>query len=189
MKKLFSLVLMIALMSNSFATITYQTQLNKTFDKFTYELSQVGADKTKTAEIIKGLENELKNLMAEGLTKEDLVAFAKGEVKNDAIAKEIDTILALNSLEALNEKQVMDLVVKSLKDGEATGSNYTGAIMWQAAGILVAVILLVVIFTAEGCDSEVEECPVYEPYYCYDPFYDPYWPPHYGGSWGYYYCY
>ncbi len=188
MKKFFSVLLMVAFINNSFASVNYQKQLNASFNDVSYKLSQLSDSNGESArKVVKEFTDELNEMISKGLSKQELIEFTKKNIGSEIVAKEMDLILKTTDLTKMTDRQVVELVIETMKNGSAAGSNYIGDYVWQVAGILVAVVILVAIFTAEGCDSTVEECPVYDPYYdpYYDPFYDPFYDPWYD-PW--YYC-
>lgn len=176
MKRLVSLVLLVALFSVQ-ANAASSNSLKDVFKTFSTELSRWNQkDKAKYAEITKNFQDDIAELQKSGLSNAELLNFAKSEVKDENVRKELETALTLIQVNMLSEKEARKLIINTLEKSTTEGAN------WSSSGtIVIASVLLVVVVAAViagggtvSVGSGGYGC--YDEYVCYD-YYD---------SWGYY---
>lgn len=174
-KILSSLVLMLVLTTQSIANVpavaATDANLKSSFDKLSFELSQVdGKDPAVNQAIIAAFHAEIAELKAQGLTDADLLAYSKENMPNEQMKSELANMLTTIEINQLSEGEAKKLVVDAVKKGSATGSNYLGSSATTALYALAIVLLVVVIVAA--ADASCEDG-TYEEYVC-DDYYDSY---------------
>lgn len=115
---------------SAFAVTPNQIALKQAFDEFHYALSVDWDQKDQAFFQAKSedFNQSLTNLMKQGLTKEDLIGFAKSEIKD---AKQADEIVA-----RLNRLNVATMTEKDLSKTvlDMRSSLYSNGASWQGAG-------------------------------------------------------
>lgn len=186
LKKLLSMVLLLSVFSVH-AEVNSQNSLKKAFDELNYSLSVEWDQKDKafySAQMEK-FSSTVKNLQATGMTNLDLVNFAKSQIKDKNLAKDLETAFSLISINKMSPVEARKFVLDTIS------KSYNGGAHWYGDALLVGavvVLILVVAIAAAGngggnggyYNGGYYGC--YETYVCYD-YYD---------SWGYYWytdCY
>lgn len=151
--------------------------LKELFDNLNYSLNVEWDQKDKAfydAQIQK-FTAEVKKLQSSGLSNQDLVEFAKSQVKNEKVAANIESALNLVQINKMKPEEARKFALESVSKSYSTGANYSSSGYYTIAAIVLVVALVAVVIAAGGnttgggyCDSDVYVC---------DDYYD---------SWGYY---
>lgn len=130
--------------------------LKTAFDELNYSLTVEWDQKDKAfyAEHMKKFTTTLRELQANGLSNEELVAFVKSEVKNEKVAKDLETTFNLISINKMNSQDASKYMVESMKRSYSSGANYRGdvAVILGAVGILF-IAAAIIVAAAAGTPS------------------------------------
>lgn len=162
----------------AFALVTVQAQaathnsLKAAFDELNYSLSIEWDQKDRAFydAQMKEFQARIGALQAQGLTNTELVEFAKSQVKNEAMARDIDTTFSMIQINRMSVTEANTLVRDLVRNSYSTGASWNSST--TLLGGLAILLLIAAVASAAGggvygCDSG---------YACYD-YYD---------SWGYY---
>lgn len=140
-KRLMSLMLVCAVFTVS-AQATTQNGLKAAFDELNYSLTVEWdqQDKDFYIEQMKTFKGKVNELQARGLSKKELIEFAKAEVKNKKLAADLDTAFTMISLNKMTGEQASEYLVDLMKKGYSTGASWN-----SDAGLLIGVGLLLVV--------------------------------------------
>lgn len=160
--------------------------LKAAFDELSYSLTVEGNQLSKenyTAEMEK-FSAKIRQLQAEGLTNADLVSFVKSEVKDQKVAKDLETAFSMISINNMSSQDAANYMTETMKRSYSAGASWNGeAFLYIGLGLLVvaaAVSLAAAGYTGGGrsChDSGLYVCDTtcYSDYYygytCYDDCY------------------
>lgn len=172
-KKILVLLMSLAIV-NAQASVANQSTLKAAFDDLNYSLSVEWNQTDKAfynAEMEK-FTKEVKSLQAAGLTNAELVDFAKAQVKDERVSKELDTVYSMVTLNKMNPDEARTFALETVSKSYSQGANFS-----SGAGLLVGSILLVAIVAAViaggGNISVNNGYGCYNEYVCQD-YYD-YW--------------
>lgn len=177
MKKFFnSLVLTLVLINQTIAQGNIHSKLNDSFVDLTFNLSQVSdKDPEEKAKMMKQFEADLKGLIAEGLTQEELMKYVTSQIQDKELKAEFESITSASNFEKLGTDKTLKLAVQALKEGQKEGSNWIGNGETLLYGLLIVLVVVAVVFG----DGVYVGCYDYDYYYdsCYydDYYYDDYW--------------
>lgn len=166
------------------ANASTQSGLKAAFDEMNYALTVEWDQKDKDfyTEQMKTFMNKLRELQAKGLTNEQLMEFAKSEVKDAKVAKDLETAFNMISLNKLSAEDASKFMVDTMKRSYNVGASYQGSAVYILAAVGVLFIAAAIVLGATGtfsgsycsdvyvCDTEC----YYDYYYgytCYDNCY------------------
>lgn len=175
MKRIISLIMLFAFVTVQ-ANAASLNSLKTAFDELNYSLGVEWDQKDKAfyAEATKTFQNKVQELQDAGLTNAELLAFAKSQLKDENLIKEVETTLNLVQINLLSQKEARKLMIDTLEKSYSQGASWS-----SAGGIILGSVLIAVILAAALAGGPVYGgggggC--YQEYVCYD-YYD---------SWGWY---
>ena len=178
MKKLISLFMLFAFVSVQANAATLNS-LKTAYDELNYSLGVEWdqEDKAFYAEATKAFQDKVKELQEAGLSNAELLDFAKSQLNDEKLVKEIETTLSLVQINMLSQKEARKMMVETLEKSYSQGASWssTGGIIIGSA-VLLAVILAATLAGGNGGGTYGGGSYCYDDYVCYD-YYD---------SWGYY---
>jgi hypothetical protein len=174
-KKILVILMSLAIV-NAQAQVSNKSTLKAAFDELNYSLSVEWDQKDKVFynSQMEKFTKEVKSLQSEGLSNAELVDFAKSQVKDARVAKELDTVYTMVTLNKMNPDEARNFALETVSKSYSQGANFS-----SGAGLLIGSILLVAIVAAViagGGNVNVNTGGCYDQYVCQD-YYD--W-------WGYY---
>jgi hypothetical protein len=134
-----------------FAILTVQAQastqsgLKAAFDELNYALSVEWDQKDKNfqTEQMKKFSAQLRELQAQGLTQTEMIEFAKSQVKDKRLAKELETafsMIKINQMSATEaNKYMLDIIQKSY----SAGASWSGDVFIILGATMLLVLLAV----------------------------------------------
>lgn len=185
---MFSKFLTLMMAVSIFTTSAYASSnagLKAAFDELNYSLSVEWDQKDKSVYEAKTAKfrASLETLKAQGLTNAELLAFVKTEVKNEKVAKEIETAFNMISITKMSSADAASYMTKTMKNAYSKGASWNGD-----ASLLIGVgVLLVVLGLAAAAGGYAGSGGGYS-----DCYYDYYWDEYvcdYSCGYSYNYCY
>jgi hypothetical protein len=175
-KKLFGLFLTFAVFTVSAHAAT-NDGLKAAFDELNYKLTVEWDQKDKAfqQEQMKTFTATLRDLQAKGLTNSQLVDFVKSEVKNDRVAKDLETAFNMISINKMSAQEANKYVVETMKKSYSNGASWNGEVFIYIAAALLIVAVAIAIANADTIVVGGGSC-YYQDYYvcdtyCYDDYY------------------
>jgi len=162
------------------ADVGAQHSLKTAFDDLNYSLSVEWDQKDRTFYDAKiaAFTKSVSELQAQGLTNGELVEFVKANLKDKALAKDLETAYTVISLNKLSKEEARKLVLDTTSKAYSKGASWAGEVILYSA--LIVLIIVAAVVAAPYAGPRNNGC--YDEYVCTD-YYD---------SWGYYYytdCY
>ncbi len=160
--------------------------LKAAFDELNYSLSVEWDQKDKTfyTEQMKTFTAEIHELQAKGLTNQQLIEFVKAEVKNEKVAKDLETAFNMISINKMSAEDASQYMVETMKRSYSVGASYQGEVAVLAAVGLLFIVAAIVVgamgssYSGGGSscvDTYVCDTSCYNDYYygytCYDDCY------------------
>ena len=186
-KKFISMMMVLSIFTVH-ANAASQNSLKSVFDELNYSLSVEWDQKDKdfyTAQM-KKFSAELRELQAKGLTNAQLIEFVKSEVKNEKVARDLETAFTMISITKMSSEEASNYMVETMKKSYSAGASWNGEVfLYLGIGVLLVAAAIAVGGSSSGgsygggyycsdyyvCDS-VCYYDYYWGYTCYD---DCYW--------------
>lgn len=146
-------VLVIFTMLISGAGAATNSGLKAAFDELNYSLSVEWDQKDRgfyDAQM-KKFTDSVSYLQTQGLSNAEIVAFVKSQMKNEALAKDVETAFNVISINKMNQAEATQYMIDTMKRSYARGAawNYeVGA--WLITGAIVVGFALLIIFAPSG---------------------------------------
>ena len=154
-KKLLTLMMVFALFTVH-ATAATENGLKAAFDELNYSLT-VEWDQKDTdfySAQMKKFNTTIRDLQAKGLTKAQLVEFAKTEVKDQRVAKDLETAFNMISLQKMSGEQASKYMMDTMKRSYSSGASWNGDVLVYAAiGLLIIAVAIAVASGSGGGSS------------------------------------
>lgn len=138
--------------------------LKAAFDELNYSLSVEWDQKDKEfySQQMKVFSARLMELQNKGLTRNELVAFVKSEVKDQAVAKDLETAFNMVSINKMNSEDATKYMVETMKKSYSSGAAWNGeVVVFLAIGVLIiaaALALAARSSSSNTCSNTVSEC-------------------------------
>ncbi len=160
----------------AFAIVSVQAQattnngLKAAFDELNYSLQVQGAANNRAANdaAVARFQARIAELQAAGLTNAELVNFAKSQVKNEALRRDIETAYSMISVNNMSASEANRTVRDIVSRGYSQGASWTSEALLLGG---LVVLLLIAAVAAGGGSSSGGGSSCYDEYVCYD-YYD-----------------
>ncbi len=121
--------------------------LKAAFDEFNYSVTVEWDQKDPTFLEAKKLElmQTISGLEAEGMTRAELITFAKSQLKDATLIKNLDSVLEAISLNKMTSEEAQNFMIRSIENSQAQGANWNGVIILTPVGLLILVLLIAVV--------------------------------------------
>ncbi len=156
LKKVFVLFLTLSLFSVQ-ANAGSQYNLKTAFDELNYELTVEWDQKDKDFHERKMKEFlvTLTELQSQGLTNEELLAFVKSEVKDEKVARDLDTAFSMIFINQMTTEEASRYMVETMKKSYSSGASWSGApILYVGLGVLLVVAAVAAVIEYGKKESE-----------------------------------
>jgi hypothetical protein len=156
------------------ADVGSQQSLKTAFDDLNYALSVEWDQKDRKFYDAKVEEftKTIASLQAQGLTNAELVDFVKANLKDKALAKDLETAYTVISLNKLSKDEARKLVLDTTSKAYSKGASWAGEVFLYSA--IIVLIIVAAVVAAPNVGPRGRSC--YDEYVCVD-YYD---------SWGWY---
>lgn len=185
-KKLIALMMVVSIFTVNAHAVS-QNGLKAAFDELNYSLTVEWDQKDKdfyTAQM-KKFSAQLRDLQGKGLTNAQLVEFVRAEVKNEKVAKDLETAFNMISINKMSSEEASKYMVETMKKSYSAGASWNGEVfIYLAIGLLIVAAAIALGGSSSGSSngggyycSEVYVCDTscyYDYYYgytCYDDCY------------------
>lgn len=176
LKKFVTSLMITAMISVQATASTTAPGLKQAFDELSYSLTVEWDQKDKevyTAQM-KKFSASVRELQAKGMTDAELVSFIKSEVKDQKVAKDLETAFTMISINKMSSEEASKYMVETMKKSYSAGASWNGdAILYIGLGVLIvvaAVSLAAAGYTGGGSRACYEDV-----YVCDTTCYDDYW--------------
>lgn len=135
------------LMFLSFLTVQTQAAthngLKAAFDELNYALTVEWDqnDQQVYEKEMKKFMNEVRQLKNEGLTNEEMIGFVKTQIKDQKVAKDLETAFSMITINNMSTEEASKYMIDSMKRAYSQGASWTGdGIVYLAAGLLLVAL-------------------------------------------------
>jgi hypothetical protein len=164
MKRFFVLALTLVIFSIQAHAAT-GNGLKAVIDEFNYSLSVEWDQKDQSflnAQSEK-LTRELQRLQQSGISNQELMNQVLLEIKDQNLAREIQTTFSMVSLNAMSAKEAQEHIKTAVSKSYATGASWNGSAF---VGVVAALVLIAGVLVLLGQNRIEEGC--YQTYQCHD---------------------
>lgn len=134
------------------ANASTQNGLKAAFDEMNYSLTVEWdqQDNEFYEAQLKKFMGTVRELQKSGLTNEQMIAFAKSQVKDAKIAKDLETAFSMIIINRMTSEEASLYMMESMKRSYAKGASWNGEVLIYLAVGLLVVALAVGIVAAAG---------------------------------------
>lgn len=177
-KKLITMMLVVSVFTVNAHAVT-NNGLKAAFDELNYALTVEWDQKDKAfyTEQMKNFTSTLRELQSKGLTNNQLVDFVKSEVKNEKVARDLETAFSMIQINKMSSEEASKYMVETMKKSYSAGASWNGdVIIYLAVGLLL-VAAAVAVASGNGHASYSGNGYYCNDYYVCDSYcyYDYYW--------------
>ena len=143
-KKLITLMLAVAFTTTSVFADT-NSGLKAAFNELNFSLTVEWDQKDKAFYDAKmnQFQTKLKELQAKGLTNAQMLEFAKSEVKDARIARDIETAFNMIQIQKMSRSDAAEYMTQTMKKSYATGASWNGeAFLYVGLAVLLVAVAL-----------------------------------------------
>ena len=177
LKKLIAMAMVLAFINvHAAAPVSSLKSLATAYDKLNFALTVEWDQKDKAFHDaqVKEFKKVVMNLQKDGFTNAELLKFAKTQIKNDQVAKDLDALFAVVEINKLTDSEARDFILKTFKESRSEGSSWLGRNANSGLIPLLVVIAIVLALSTESSGESYnggyyEEC--YDDYVCYEACY------------------
>lgn len=147
-KKLITLMMVLSIFTTS-AFASSQGGLKAAFDELNYNLSVEWdqQDKEFYSEQMKKFSHSLRELQAQGLTNSQLIDFVKAEVKDERVARDLETAFNMISINKMSSQDANKYMVETMKKSYSAGASWNGG---AGASVVIALLVVVAVLALAG---------------------------------------
>lgn len=144
--KFITLILALSIFSVSAMANTHDG-LKAAFEEFNYSITVEWDQKDASFLNAKKLElsQAIGALEAEGMTRLELITFAKSQIKDAAVAKSLDAVLDAVAMNTLTAEQAQDIMIKAMENSQSSGANWNGTIIITPIGLVILILVIIVV--------------------------------------------
>ncbi len=182
-KKFITLMMVVAIFTVQ-AHASTQNGLKAAFDEMNYSLTVEWDQKDKSfydAQMKKFM-GQVRELQKQGLTNAQMVEFAKSQIKDQKVAKDLETAFSMITINKMSSEEASQYMIESMKRAYSNGASWNGDVLiYLAVGLLIVALAVgLANGTAGGSSNGGGGYSCYDDcyYYTYQCGYD-YWGPIY----------
>jgi hypothetical protein len=177
-KKLIAFVMILSMFTVS-AQASVHSGLKAAFDELNYSLNVEWDQKDQNfyKKQVRTFNESVREMMNKGLTHAEFVAFVKSEVKDQKVAKDMETALSMISINNMTSADASKYMVETMEKSYSAGASWNGrGNVLLGVGILFVLAAVLVggtttsTYNTQTCGYSVyycgETCYGYPYYYC-----------------------
>lgn len=140
MFKKFITLMMVLSIFTVHANAASNNSLKAAFDELNYALTVEWDQKDKDfyTEQMKNFSGVIRDLQMKGLSNAQLIDFVKSEVKNEKVAKDLETAFNMISLNKLSSEDASKYMIDTMKKSYSAGASWNGEVfLYLGIGVLL----------------------------------------------------
>ncbi|MCM2349163.1 MAG: hypothetical protein NDI69_04025 [Bacteriovoracaceae bacterium] len=172
-RKLFALMMVFSIFTVQ-AHATSQSGLKQAFDELNYALTVEWNQKDKDFhnEQMKKFYGTLRDLQTKGLTNAELLDFIKTEVKDEKVARDVETAFNMIQINKMSSDEASNYMIETMRKSYSAGASFNGEIfLYLGIGLLIVVAAVAL----SGSSSSSSSSSSGGGYTCYDDCYPQYY--------------
>jgi hypothetical protein len=179
-KKLIALMMVLSIFTTQ-ANASTTDGLKAAFDELNYALTVDWDQKDKEfhADQMKKFTSSIRDLQSKGLSNAQLVDFAKSQVKNAQVAKDLETALNMIQINKMSGAEANKYILDTMKKSYSAGASWNGEVfIYLAVGVLIVALAVALAngnVSSSGYGGYGSSCYYDDIYvcdsYCYNDYY------------------
>jgi hypothetical protein len=170
-KKIIALMMIISVFTVNAHAVS-QNGLKAAFDELNYSLTVEWDQKDKEfyATQMKKFSVTIRELQTKGLTNAQLVEFVKKEVKNEKVARDVETAFNMISINKMSQEEASNYMMETMKKSYSAGASWNGQVFIYVAVGLLIVAAAIALAGSSSSQSDGYSCYdtlVCDPWTCY----------------------
>lgn len=161
MVKKIILLSIVILMISSQLKASSLIPLKAAFDEMNYALTVEWDQKDQSfyESQLKKFTATVRELQKTGLTNAQMIEFAKSQIKNAQVAKDLETAFSMITINKMSSEEASRYMMDSMKRAYSNGASWNDEIfLYLPAGVLVVVIALVLKSKGVSIESDDHSC-------------------------------
>jgi hypothetical protein len=141
-RKLFTLLMVFAIFTVQ-ASASTQNGLKAAFDEMNYSLTVEWdqQDRNFYEGQLKTFTSTVRELQKSGLTNAQMIEFAKSQVKDARVAKDLETAFSMITINKMNSEEASKYMMDSMKRAYSNGASWNGEVLvYLAVGLLIVAL-------------------------------------------------
>lgn len=121
--------------------------LKAAFDEMNYSLTVEWDQKDQSfyEAQMKAFTGKVRELQKKGLTNQQMIEFAKSQVKDQRVAKDLETAYSMITINKMNSEDASKYMMESMKRSYSTGAAWAGdVLLYLAVGLLIVALAVAV---------------------------------------------
>jgi hypothetical protein len=173
-KKLITLMMVVSIFTVQ-AHATTQNGLKAAFDEMNYSLTVEWDQKDQGfyEGQLKKFTSVVRDLQKKGMTNAQMIDFAKSEVKDAKVAKDLETAFSMITVNKMSSEDASKYMMDSMKRAYSNGASWNGDVMvYLAVGLLIVALAVGLSGSSSGSTGHTgggyncySDCYYYD-YYC-----------------------
>ena len=143
-KRFFTMVMVLAIFTVQ-AHATTQNGLKAAFDEMNFSLSVDwdGKDQSFYEAQLKKITQNVRELQKQGLTNQQMIDFAKSEIKDARVARDLETAFSMITINKMSSEDASKYMLDSMKRAYSHGASWNGdALVYAAVGLLIVALAI-----------------------------------------------
>jgi hypothetical protein len=141
-KKFITMMMVVAIFTVQ-AHASAKDGLKAAFDEMNYSLTVEWDQKDKTfyENQLKKFTQTVRDLQKAGLTNDQMIAFAKSQVKDAKVAKDLETAFSMITINKMSSEEASKYMMDSMKRAYSNGASWSGDVfLYLGVGLLVVAL-------------------------------------------------
>jgi hypothetical protein len=141
-RKLFTLLMVFAIFTVQ-ASASTQNGLKAAFDEMNYSLTVEWdqEDRNFYESQLKKFTSTVRELQKSGLTNAQMIEFAKTQVKDAKVAKDLETAFSMITINKMSSEEASKYMMDSMKRAYSNGASWNGEVLvYLAVGLLIVAL-------------------------------------------------
>ena len=171
MFKKFITMMMVFAIFTVHAQATSQNGLKAAFDEMNYALTVEWDQKDQSfyEAQLKKFTATVRDLQKSGLTNAQMIDFAKSQVKDAKVAKDLETAFSMITINKMSSEEASRYMMDSMKRAYSNGASWNGDVLvYLAVGLLIVALAVGLSSSGGGSSSSDDTYTCYDDCYYYD---------------------
>ncbi len=140
-KKLITLMMVVSIFTVQAHAAT-ENGLKQAFNEMTYSIEQSDpSDKAAVEANLKQFTAVVRDLQKKGLTNQQMIDFAKSEIKDAKVAKDLETAMNMIKINKMDSEEASKYMLETLKGSLSKGASWNGEVfIYIAVGLLIVAL-------------------------------------------------
>jgi hypothetical protein len=141
LKKLVTLMMVVSIFTVQAHAAT-ENGLKQAFNEMTYSVEQLDpSDKAAVETQLKQFTAVVRDLQKKGLTNSQMIDFAKSEIKDQKVAKDLETAMNMIKINKMDSEEASKYMLETLKGSLSKGASWNGEVfIYIAVGLLIVAL-------------------------------------------------